>query len=513
MRDKSQVVLPLNLGICIPKGDLVFKVAEICEKLDYTKLFATYVRAWRKVNPVTLFEILVFAYMNRIFASREIERACKTDIRFMWLLDGEPAPSDSTITRFMRGHLAEVIEDLFYQFVAKLCEIGEVKFRNLFVDGTKIEAYANKYTFVWKKAVEKNLAKLDKKIESALPVMVERYGFTSDVTLEECHDALVRQAQWLNLEFAIGKGHHKTQLQRDIETLEAFLSKKVEYASHLGKFRGRNSYSKTDVDATFMHMKEDYMRNGQLKPGYNIQIGVESEYIVGVGSFSNRTDVNTLIPFLNRIQSHTHRRFERIIADAGYESSENYLYLQENGQECYIKPQNYEISKTRKYKTDPYSVENMAYNAAKDEYTCPDGRKLKFRRESKKTTENGYVVATRYYSNDKCGRCPRKNKCHRSQKGYRTVRVNQVLNEYRPKVLEALTSETGVLLRMNRSIQVEGVFGVLKEDYGFRRFLTRGRVNIETQFFLLAFAFNIEKLSNRTKKGRLGLDLFRSNAS
>ena len=513
MRDKSQVVLPLNLGICIPKGDLVFKVAEICEKLDYTKLFATYVRAWRKVNPVTMFEILVFAYMNRIFTSREIESACRTDIRFMWLLGGEPAPSASTIVRFTRGHLAEVIEDLFYQFVAKLCEMGEVKFKNLFVDGTKIEAYANKYTFVWKKAVEKNLTKLDRKIETVLLVIAERYGFTSEVPLDECHEALVRQAQWLNLEFAIGKGHHKTQLQRDIETLEGFLSKKAEYASHLGKFGNRNSYSKTDVDATFMHMKEDHMRNGQLKPGYNIQIGVESEYIVGVGSFSNRTDVNTLIPFLNRIQSHTHRKFERIIADAGYESSENYLYLEENGQECYIKPQNYEISKTRRYKADPYSVENMAYDPKKDEYTCPDGRKLKFRRESKKTTENGYVVATRYYSNDKCGRCPHKNKCHRSQKGYRTIRVNQVLSEYRPQVLDALTSETGVLLRMNRSIQVEGVFGVLKEDYGFRRFLTRGRVNIETQFFLLAFAFNIEKLSNRTKKGRLGLDLFRSNVS
>ena len=513
MRDKSQVILPLNLGICIPKGDLVFKVAEICEKLDYTKLFATYVRAWRKVNPVTMFEILVFAYMNRIFTSREIESACRTDIRFMWLLGGEPAPSASTIVRFTRGHLAEVIEDLFYQFVAKLCEMGEVKFKNLFVDGTKIEAYANKYTFVWKKAVEKNLTKLDRKIETVLPVIAERYGFTSEVPLDECHEALVRQAQWLNLEFAIGKGHHKTQLQRDIETLEGFLSKKAEYASHLGKFGNRNSYSKTDVDATFMHMKEDHMRNGQLKPGYNIQIGVESEYIVGVGSFSNRTDVNTLIPFLNRIQSHTHRKFERIIADAGYESSENYLYLEENGQECYIKPQNYEISKTRRYKADPYSVENMAYDPKKDEYTCPDGRKLKFRRESKKTTENGYVVATRYYSNDKCGRCPHNHKCHRSQKGYRTIRVNQVLSEYRPQVLDALTSETGVLLRMNRSIQVEGVFGVLKEDYGFRRFLTRGRVNIETQFFLLAFAFNIEKLSNRTKKGRLGLDLFRSNVS
>ena len=255
------------------------------------------------------------------------------------------------------------------------------------------------------------------------------------------------------------------------------------------------------------------MRNGQLKPGYNIQIGVESEYIVGVGSFSNRTDVNTLIPFLDRIRKHTNRVFERIIEDSGYESSENYLYLEENGQECFIKPQNYEISKTKKYKADPYTAENMMYDAKRDEYTCPDGRKLKFRREKIQTTENGYTVSTRYYSNDKCGRCPHRGKCHKAKTGYRTMRVNQVILEHRPKTLEKLTSEEGALLRMNRSIQVEGVFGVLKEDYGFRRFLTRGKKNIETQFFLLAFALNIEKLCNRTKKGRIGLDLFALNAS
>ena len=217
----------------------------------------------------------------------------------------------------MRGHLAEVIEDLFYQFVAKLYEMGEMKYRNLFLGGTRIEAYANKYTFVWKKAVEKNLAKLDKKVDTILAVIAERYGFTQDVTFEECHDAPHRQAQWLNLVFAVDKGNHKTQLQRDIDTLVVFLSKIIEYMSHQSKFRGRNSYSKTDGYATFMHMKEDHMRNGQLKPGYNIQIGAESEYIVGVGPFSNRTDVNTLIPFLERIQCHTHRKFERIIADAG----------------------------------------------------------------------------------------------------------------------------------------------------------------------------------------------------
>ena len=361
--------------------------------------------------------------------------------------------------------------------------------------------------------MEKNLEKLKRKIDSILPVIAERYGIIKDATLEECYEVLMRQAQWVELVFAVGKGKHKTQLQRDIEALRAFIDKKEEYYSHLGKFGNRNSYSKTDVDATFMHMKDDYMRNGQLKPGYNIQIGVESEYIVGLGAFSNRSDVGTLIPFLNRLSSHTSMRYERIVADAGYESSENYLYLDENGYECFIKPTNYEISKTRKYKANPYTVENMKYNVKKDEYTCPNGRKLKFKRESTKTTENGYMISTRYYSNDKCGRCPHKSKCHKSQNGYRTVRVNQTLNEYRPKVLEALTSEKGVLLRMNRSIQVEGVFGVLKEDFGFRRFLTKGKRNIETQFFLIAFAFNIKKLCNRIEKGRIGLDLFALNAS
>ena len=513
MREKNQLLLPINLEFLIPEGDYVFTVAEICESLDYTELFNTYLRNWRKVNPITMFEILVLAYINRKFSSREIEEACSTDIRFMWILNGEPAPSDSTINRFIRGHLGEVIEGLFYQFVEKLYEMREVKFKNLFVDGTKIEAYANKYTFVWKSAVEKNLAKLNKKIENATELICERYGFSNVISLEECYENLIREAQWVNLVFASGKGKHKTQLQRDIEVLKEYIDKKSEYYSHLGKFGKRNSFSKTDTDATFMHMKEDYMRNGQLKPGYNIQIGVESEYIVGVGSFSNRSDVVTLIPFLNRIRNHTNRKFENIVADAGYESSENYLYLKENGQRCFIKPQNYEISKKRSYKANPYTVDNMEYNAKKDEYICPDGRKLKFRRESTKTTENGYTVSTKYYSNDKCGRCPHRDKCHKSKKEYRTIQVNNVILEHRPKALEALTSEEGAILRMNRSIQVEGVFGVLKEDYGFRRFLTRGKKNIETQFFLLAFALNIEKLCNRTKKGRIGLDLFTLNAS
>ncbi len=128
MRDRNQVVLPLNLGICIPEGDFVFKVAEICESLDYTELFNTYVRSWRKVNPITMFELLIFGYMNQKFSSREIESACKTDIRFMWLLQGEAAPSDTAILNFQSLHLSGVIENLFCQFVEKLYEMSEIKF-------------------------------------------------------------------------------------------------------------------------------------------------------------------------------------------------------------------------------------------------------------------------------------------------------------------------------------------------------------------------------------------------
>ena len=270
---------------------------EICEELDYTKLYEKYVRTWRKVSPETLFELVLFGYMQRRFSTRQIEEACRTDIRFMWILQGEPMSDHSTIDRFLDKRLADVIEDLFYQLVERLCVLGEVRFRNMFVDGTKLEANANRYTFVWKKAVEKNLKKLTAKIEGQLPVIAERYGMVSCVTIEDAYEALVSHAAMTGLEFVHGSGKRKTQLQKDIELLGGFLANKEEYLGHLGKMKYRNSYSRTDTDATFMRMKDDYMCNGQLKPGYNIQIGVESEYIVACGAFSNCTDVQTLIPF------------------------------------------------------------------------------------------------------------------------------------------------------------------------------------------------------------------------
>ena len=508
MRNRNQVVLPLNLEICIPKDDPVFKMVEICEQLDYTELYRAYLRSWRKINPETLFELLVFGYMNRKYSARQIEEACRTDIRYMWILQGEPVPDHSTIARFQNEKLSGVIEDLFYQLVEKLHEAGEVGFRNIFVDGTKIEANANRYTFVWKKAVEKHNAGLDAKVEKVMPVLRERYGFSNEASVSAVYESLLRQAQWNQMSFAKGAGHRKPQLQKDIETLEEYFSKKGEYENHLQICGNRSSYSKTDTDATFMRMKEDHMKNGQLKAGYNIQIGVESEYIVGVGAFSNRTDVQTLIPFLNRIKRHTQRKVEQVIADAGYESKENYLYLKENGQKSFIKPQNYEISKTRKYKSNPYRVENMTCDKENDSYICPNGDVLHFAYSRTERTSSGYEVESGYYRNESCEGCPHYGKCHNSERGFREIRITPKFVENRKESLANILTDEGVLLRKNRSIQVEGVFGILKQDYNFRRFLVRGKRRIETQFFLLAFAFNVEKLKNRQKSGRCGQDLF-----
>ena len=362
-RDRNQVVLPLDLEKILPENDHVFKLVEICEQLDYGRLYKEYVRAWRKINPATLFIILVYAYMRRIYSSRQIEEACRTDIRFMWILGDEAAPDHSTIARFQNEKLIPVIENLFYQLIDKLIEMGEVSYTNVFVDGTKIEANANKYSFVWAKAVEKNLAKLELKIEAITKHMKEKYFLKDDVGFEDCLHYLMYLASLKKIEFVYGKGKRKTQLQRDIDCMVEIGDKRHDYLENLKIAGKRKSFSKTDKDATFMRMKEDYMNNGQLKPGYNVQIAVESEYIVGLGLFHTPTDTTTLIPFMDRIQRQSRRKIENIIADAGYASEENFSYLDSHEQNAYIKPQHHEMSKTKKYKNDKYRPEHMEYDS------------------------------------------------------------------------------------------------------------------------------------------------------
>ena len=369
---------------------------------------------------------------------------------------------------------------MFVLLVMKLHELGEIKFNNIFIDGTKIEANANRYTFVWAKTVEKNLQKLNAKINQELPELCEKYGLSETASLVDVVDFLLKARDLLGIQFVYGKGKRKTEIQRDYDRIYDYLERIEKYHESQVILGTRNSYSKTDLDATFMRMKEDHMRNGQLKPAYNVQIGVESEYIVGIGLYSNPTDTTTLIPFLERLRNNIGRKYTNIIADAGYASEENYTYLEENGQNAYIKPADYEIRKTKKYKKDIYRVENLIYDEIGDYFTCPNGKRLNHAYDGTRKTENGYEVVKNYYICESCEGCPHREKCYKGKYENRKISFSKTMARQKAQAAERITADEGNILRRNRSIQVEGAFGIVKQDRDFRRFLTRGKAKTET---------------------------------
>ena len=490
----------------VDADETVRLLSEVMEELDYTNLYRAYARRGRKTktSPSAMFKVLVYGSGEGKFASSEVARACKRDVNYMWLLGDEPAPDDDALNRFRSKQLGDAVEELFYQFVKKLRELDEIQYGHLFEDGTKVEANANKYTFVWRKSVGKHQARLEQKLSKFTAELSGRYGWQGELTPQE---ALEHLGAMRTEPFVQGRGKRKSQLQRDIEQLSEMTQRQQKYDKYNETFKGRNSFSKTDNDATFMRMKDDHMRNAQLKPGYNIQLGVEAEYIVGVDVSSERSDQLTLIPMMERMEKHLGVRYKDVTLDAGYESEENYTWFENRGQTCYIKPQNYERSKTRKFKNDMKLRENMPYDAEKDEYTCQNGKKIRATYTGKRASKSGFESEVTYYECESCEDCPHKKNCTKA-KGNRKMQLSKEFLRQRKESLARITSPLGTLLRINRSIQVEGAFGVIKQDYGFRQFLLRGTKKVRTEILIVAMAYNINKLHNKIQKNRTGQQLF-----
>ena len=494
MGRNGQLVISLNSEILLPENAPVRLTRLQLEELDYRKLYEAYSPRGRKskVDPSVLFQVIAYAYECGIYSSRKIEDACRYRVDFMWLLDGQEAPDHATIARFRTGRCREALEDLFYQFAASLEKQGETGHRTVFIDGTKMESAAGRYTFCWKKNSEKQLEKVrDRALE---------LGFS---TLEDLSGYLETEKE--KISFVHGIGHRKSPEQRHWEELDELFRKWEKYEKDL-EIMGetRNSYSRTDKDATFMRMKEDHMRNGQLKPAYNLQIAVNSEYITGLGLFSNRTDFGTLIPLLQKMEQEHGCRYEEVCADAGYESMDNYLYLEENGQLSFIKPANYEQRKTAKFRKQIGRIENMQYDPREDCFFCAQGRKLHLYREASEQ-RSGQPVTTAWYRCGSCKGCPcRAACCHAGDPDKpKEVRLQKTFWKKRAASQKNISTEHGVYVRMCRSIQVEGTFGLLKNDFGFRRFLTREKVNVTAECYFLALGFNLKKLWMKREKNRL----------
>lgn len=501
-----QLFLPMDIGINISESSPVRVISKLLEGLNYINLRQVYSKnkgRKHKIEASKMFFIIAYAMFDGVNTTRTIEKNCKENINYMWILRGSSAPDHNTIARFISNCKTE-IEDLFYQMIDKLIELDEIDLENIFIDGTKIEANANKYSFVWKKSVNKFYERLRDKANDFWATFNEENN-TEFNNIYEIEKYLEKQVSDKDIKFVHGKGVRKTKIQRDYETVTSYINKEEEYKRHFEIFGERNSYSKTDKDATFMRMKEDYMKNGQLKPAYNLQIGVNSEYIVGLELFPNPTDVKTLLPFLRNLENRK-LKFKNIIADAGYESEENYEHLFNNNYIAYIKPQNYEKQKTRKYKQDISKVENMHYVAEKDVYICANNKELKYQYTFNAQNSSGYISQKRVYSCDNCGACPFSERC---KTGIANKKISVASNflKFREKSQENITSEKGIMLRMNRSIQVEGAFGVLKQNMKFKRFKYREKSKTKVEVLLFAIGYNLRKYVHKKVQKREGMKL------
>ncbi len=516
-----QLKLPLNIETMIPEDDSVRLLSQFVEAMDLTDLYSTYERI-NSVSPRTLLKIVLYSYMNGDYSSRSMELNCKRDINFMFLLEGAPAPDHATFARFRSIHFAPCSKRILAEMSNALFDLGEISGETIFIDGTKIEAAANKYTFVWKKAVTKNQTKLLIKLADFVAECEQLYDLkiVYGDTVKMKHVKKLRKKLYAikqaeNVVFVHGIGKRKTPLQKSIETLEDYLSRLKKYNHQIHICGGRNSYSKTDHDATFMRMKEDAMGNGQLKPAYNLQHGVDSEYITWLAIGPQPTDATTLIPFLKDAEEHLKFKYKNITTDAGYESEENYVFLEENGQLSYIKPANYEISKTRRYRNDIGRMENMEYDAESDAYICRNAKRLVPDHVRHSKSKTGYISEKTIYKCEDCSGCPYKTECIKGnncktplEERTKTLQAAKTFLKYRQEDLERILTDEGIVLRMNRSIQAEGSFGDLKQDMQFRRYVSKGTSNVLAESILLAMARNINKLHHKIQKGRTGTHLF-----
>lgn len=473
-------------------------------------ILSTYSVKGRKpaVDPIAFLKVLLFCYSEGIYSSRKIQDFCTYDTRAHYLLQGTKAPDHTTINRF-RNLVASSSSDLLKQFVEMLIKEGHVDLKNLYIDGTKIEAVSNRYTFVWKKTVENYQKKLTAQIVKALQL-------PENSTLEFVVASAKRQFKHTRnlcrdnqVVFVYGSGKRKDPLQREYEYLKNVIETFEKYDTQLKIMGDRNSYSKTDHDATFMRMKEDHMMNGQLKPAYNIQLASSGGFIIGVMGSQRSNDMHTMKPFLEQLLPKYGNNLRNIVADAGYESVENYSFLRESGLSAFIKPSNYETEKKRKAKLDIGKRENMTYLEDEDVYVCKMGKRLKRLKDGTKIYPSGYRDTIRSYRCYECTDCPWNIACTKSKQAEgsyaKNFKYSPAFERYRQESYLNLTTDEGINQRLNRSIQAEGMFSKLKDGLRYDRFRHKGMKKIEFDLTLMAVGINLNKLHSKHLKGQVGV--------
>lgn len=510
-------LLPPSYAELIPEQHLVRVVNDAVEDLDLSVLLAQYKGGGTSsYHPKMLLKVLVYAYAEKVYSSRRIAKALRENIHYMWLSGGN-RPDFRTINDFRGSRMKAVIEEVFTAVLEYLIEGGYVKLEHYFLDGTKIEADANKHKVVWAKRrvnyhkrVQEQIKELLKQIEQANEAEQAEYG---DEDLEEEGGSSLEDLNAERLKKKIDELNEKLrsrmqQKKKDAQPMRKALKKLEEdclvrlekYEQQEKILAGRSSYAKTDPDASSMRMKED--RGAEKpwpKPAYNVQIGTEGQFVVGFSVHGRAGDSPCLIPHLEGMRTHLGHLPKAVVADAAYGSEENYAYLEQHGLDNYVKyitfyQDTHHYRQPEIIRKHQFRAENFGYDPEHDEFICPAQKRLHFQYTARHTTDNNYQSARRYYECYDCTDCPLKPQCTQA-KGNRKIRISFRLLEYRRQARANLTSEVGQRLRAARSVEPETVYGHLKHNMDFRRFHLRGSEKVKTEWGLVSIAHNMKKLA------------------
>ncbi|WP_342468967.1 IS1182 family transposase [Ureibacillus sp. FSL K6-3587] len=510
----NQLVLPLDLEIKLQENDIAFHIHHLVESIP-DEAFQPFLRntGCPAYHPRMMLKIILCAYSQSVFSGRKIEALLKDSIRMMWLAQGYE-PSYRTINRFrVHPEVKELIRQCFVQFRCQLVEEKLIDQEAIFIDGTKIEANANKFTFVWKKSIEKYNQSLIEKSNQLYNELLEKEIIPEMERENEGELSVEELAQMVQqVDEVITEYDQKIEASPDATERKALRSerkypkrvykqlidlilRKQKYQKDFEILGERNSYSKTDLDATFMRMKDDYMKNGQLKAGYNVQIATEGQYALAYSIFPNPTDTRTLIPFLNKIEKDYFPLPKYIVADAGYGSEQNYEDILSNRKcEALIPYTMYEKEQKKKYKQNPFHPDNWMYDEESDTYICPNQQRVTFRYRSVRTDKTGFKRELKIYECENCSGCPFRSSCTKAKEGnHRKVMVNEKWEQQKEYVRAKLSEEKAGSIFRQRKIDVEPVFGFLKANLRFTRFSVRGKSKVENEMGIALMAVNLRK--------------------
>jgi len=491
-------LFPQNILDKIAPNHPVRLVNEVVDNLDITTIISKYQGGGTSsFHPRMMIKVLFFSYLSNIYSCRKIERALHENIHFMWL-SGCATPDFRTINYFRGKRLKGEIHKLFAEVVRLLQELNYVSLDVQYIDGTKIEAAANKYSFVWRGSIEKNKVKLEEKIKSVIEDIESQIKEDEHIQeeLPQSIDSNAIKEKLSQLNARLKETDKQTQKKLS-DLQQEHLPKLEKYENQLQILENRNSYSKTDTDATFMRMKEDHMKNGQLKPAYNPQISTENQFITHYSIHQTPGDTTTLKHHLESFEQFHNKQSQTVVADAGYGSEENYEFLEQNDIEAFVKYNYFHMEQKRKIKNNIFLPQNLYYNNEQDYFVCPMGQHLSKKGVGTRKSDNGYESKVSYYQATNCNGCPLRGQCHKA-KGNRTLEVNFRLKELKQKAKELLMSEKGLYHRSKRPIEPEAVFGQLKSNNKFNRFTLRGLSKVNIEFGLMAIGHNLRKWAIKT---------------